>query len=278
MKVHGKALLMNFCTPFLEAYPKDKKHCAAIYDIAKVDEATVPEVSNEDLAQHIRNALVDAKPITPYHALEAFKVARSMLEYRKALGRDGMPWRIAHNKTDATAVACKLSRKDIAAIFAQLGRTIPFNGERLYRSESYDPQYEFGEGDWLLMDIDPQTNTFKYDKDGIPLVRTVNGTAFECTYNVVTKGSGKRAQPAAAAAAPGAKKGKKTSWFAQPDNASDDVEEGDVEWACKKAATRLAEKCSENSLKALLGDFGLGAFKGSRDEKATAISKQLFYD
>ena len=185
MKAHGKALLINFCTPFLEAYPKDKKHCAMIYDMTQLDSAVVPESSIPELAQYIASALTTANPLTPYTALDANRVAQSMMEYRKALGREGMPWRMALNKQTVTAVACKLGRAEINAFLIALGRTVPFNGERLYRAESYDSKYEFGEGDWLLMDVDPVTNNFKYDKDNNPLVRTVNETAFECTYNTV---------------------------------------------------------------------------------------------
>ena len=54
MKAQGKALLINFCTPFLEAYPKDKKHCAMIYDMARLDAAVVPESSIPDLAAYIQ--------------------------------------------------------------------------------------------------------------------------------------------------------------------------------------------------------------------------------
>ena len=44
------------------------------------------------------------------------------------------------------------------------------------------------------MDIDPSTQTFKLDKAKLPLLRTVNETAFECTYNTVLSRSqtGKR--------------------------------------------------------------------------------------
>jgi len=184
-KTYGKAILINFCTPFLEVYPKDKKHCAMIYDMAQVDRDVVPDSSLEELTEYIRKAVAVANPLTPYAGLDAARIATSMHEYRKALGRDAIKWRMALNKQDATAVAVKLRREEIARLFAKLGRTLPFNGERLYRAESFDPHYQWGEGDWLLMDIDPATQSFKLDKHNIPLVRTVNETAFECTYNTV---------------------------------------------------------------------------------------------
>ena len=31
VRIHGKALLLNFCSPSLEVYPKDSKDCHAIY-------------------------------------------------------------------------------------------------------------------------------------------------------------------------------------------------------------------------------------------------------
>jgi len=185
MKVHGKALLLNFCTPYLEVYPKDKKHCADIYNMEQVDADTVPEQSVPDLANYIRSRLQDAAPMVPYVALNAERVAQAMVEYRNGLGRGGLPWRMAFNKSDVTAVAFKLKREDLATLLTGLGRTAPWMGERLYREESFSPTYEFGEGDYILMDVDPQTNNFKLDKDGYPLVRTVNEGAFESTYNTV---------------------------------------------------------------------------------------------
>jgi len=185
LKTQGKALLLNFCTPFLEVYPKDKKHCAMIYDMAQVDAAAVPESSIADLAVYIQRSLINANPLTPYTALQADKVAKAMVDYRKALGRDGIPWRMAFNKTDITAVACQLGHAEISQVLTALGRTQPYNGEQLYRAETFDQHYAWNEGDYVLMDVDPVTNGFKYDKTGLPLVRTVNGTAFECTYNCV---------------------------------------------------------------------------------------------
>jgi len=194
VKTHGKALLMNFCTPFLEVYPKDKLHCAQIYNMEELEKNVVPETSVADLAAYIKEQLQLANPLTPYVALDANRVAEAMGVYRNATGRYGTPWRLAYNKTDAVAVGIKLSRQDLTTLLQGLGRTQPFHGERLYREESFDPRYEFGEGDYLLMDIDPSTQTFKLDKAKLPLLRTVNETAFECTYNTVLSRSqtGKR--------------------------------------------------------------------------------------
>ena len=108
-----------------------------------------------------------------------------MKTYRRDLGRDGVPWRLAFNKSNVTAVAWKLGREEITQLLTALGRRLPYNGERLFREESYDKRYQWGEGDWVLMDIDPETGDIKYDKGNFPLVRTVNGTAFEYTYNTV---------------------------------------------------------------------------------------------
>ena len=44
-KIHGKALLLNFCSPSVEVYPKDKADCNKIYDMAAVDANIVPEAA-----------------------------------------------------------------------------------------------------------------------------------------------------------------------------------------------------------------------------------------
>jgi len=196
-KVHGKALLMNFCTPFLEAYPKDCTDCAKIYDMEKLDANVVPESDVATLAQYLQSQLAAANPLTKHTAMEASRVAEAMVSYRKELGREGMPWRLAYNRNDATTVAVKLSAADISQLLTSLGRTQPFMGERLYRVETYDPHYEFGEGDYLIMDVDPKTGDFKLDEKAavssnssiIPLVRTVNETSFETTYTTVASRS-----------------------------------------------------------------------------------------
>ncbi len=53
----------------------------------------------------------------------------------------------------------------------------------MYREESYDPCSVFKFGDYAVMDIDPETRQPRKDKFGLPLVRTVDGITFECTYN-----------------------------------------------------------------------------------------------
>ena len=107
---------MNFCTPFLEVYPKDKLHCAQIYNMEELEKNVVPETSVADLAAYIKEQLQLANPLTPYVALDANRVAEAMGVYRNATGRYGTPWRLAYNKTDAVAVGIKLSRQDLTTL------------------------------------------------------------------------------------------------------------------------------------------------------------------
>ena len=58
--------------------------------------------------------------------------------------------------------------------------------DMMYREESYDPCSAFKFGDYAVMDIDPETRQPRKDKFGLPLVRTVDGITFECTYNRLT--------------------------------------------------------------------------------------------
>jgi hypothetical protein len=116
--------------------------------------------------------------------MDPVKIKMAMDAYRSKLGRT-QPWRVAFNRRDVTMVAHKLTRDDIGTMLTALGRTTPYLGERLYREESYSPAYEFGEGDWVCVDIAPGGG-FKEDKDGITLVRTINEISFETTYNRIS--------------------------------------------------------------------------------------------
>jgi len=183
--VHGKCMLMNFCTPSVELYPKKMKDCGMIYDLQQLDKAVVPDESVDELTEYIKRAVEHANPLVPKRASEAKRVAAAMKTSRRDLGRDSVPWRLAFNKSNVTVVAWKLGREEISQLLRTLGRTLPYHGERLFRKETFDDFYQWGEGDWVLMDIDPETDNFKYDKHNFPLVRTVNGASFESTYNTV---------------------------------------------------------------------------------------------
>jgi hypothetical protein len=184
LKCHGKALLLNLCSPSLEVYPKDKEHCEKIYDMAAVTANVVPEADEAALLNYLVQQCKVANPLR-MPTLQVPKVFAAMKAYRKKLGRDGTPWRLAYNRADITAVGIKAVHDDISRILQALGRDLtkfPYRGERLYRQETFSDRYEWGLGDYILMDIDPATNTFRHDKTGQPLVRTVNGDAFETTY------------------------------------------------------------------------------------------------
>ena len=58
-------------------------------------------------------------------------------------------------------------------------RTAPYLGEPLYREESYSPTYKFGEGDWVLVDIDESGGT-RQDKDGKVCVLARRTIAMYC--------------------------------------------------------------------------------------------------
>jgi len=197
IKAHGKALLMNVCTPFLEIYPKDQPHCAQIFDIDRTIADVVPETSVEELKEFLKRRCEEAKPFKPYVNSNVDRIAQLMVEYRKVLGRDQAPdqhtqtmpirWRLAFNKADAHVIAFKLEREHLDHILTSLGRETGWAAnEILHRTESYSAAYPFGEGDYVVADIDPATQGFKLqDHSGRPLIRTGNGDAFEMTYNKV---------------------------------------------------------------------------------------------
>ena len=166
-KVIGKALLMNVCTPFLELYPKDEEGCKQMFDPHNMlsSESIVPETSQEDLEAFLKQHMQRASPIKPFWGMNAAKIAECMIAYRTCLGRQTIPWRIVYNKGDASVVAAKITHADLDQLLLSLGQTAPYGGEKLYREESYNPCFEFGEGDYVLLDIDPETNDVKYDKD-----------------------------------------------------------------------------------------------------------------
>ena len=154
-KASGKALIMNIFTPFLELYPKDEQDCTKLFDMEALMSAThvVPETSVADLAGFLQKAYIEASPITPFLGLDANKIAQCMTAYRANLGREGMPWRLGYNHKNSSVVAVKMTRELLSQLLLSLGRVVPYNGEALFREESYSPFYQFAEGDYVLMDV-----------------------------------------------------------------------------------------------------------------------------
>ena len=194
MKTHGKALLLNFYSPSLEVYPKDKEHCWDIYDEAKTVATVIPDsalnvsipLDSSTLRAALMPNLTSAKPPIaglPSHLKDDISVLhRAMVHYKIALGRKE-PWRLAWNKENARVIAYKLAGDDLAFMMKSLN-LIYSAGERLWREESYG-KYEFGVGDYVVIDLQEAgqlKHKIKLDGDGHPLVRTVNELAFDSTY------------------------------------------------------------------------------------------------
>jgi hypothetical protein len=194
IKAHGKAILLNFYSPSLEVYPKDKEHCWDIYDKAKTSAAVIPNnalnssmpLNSSTLAAALIPNLTSAKPPIaglPGHLKDDISALhRAMVHYKIALGREE-PWRLAWNKENARVIAYKLTGDDLAFIVKTLHLSYSA-GERLWREESYG-NYEFGVGDYVVIDlheVGQLKHKIKRDGDGHPLVRTVNELAFESTY------------------------------------------------------------------------------------------------
>ena len=198
IKTHGKALLLNFYSPSLEVYPKDKEHCWDIYDQAKTVATVIPNnalnltvpplpLNSSTLAAALMPFLTSAKPPMaglPSHLKDDISGLHcAMVHYKLALGREQEPWRLAWNKENARVIAYKLAEDDLAFIMKSLNRSYSA-GERLWREESYG-KYEFGVGDYVVIDlheVGQLKHEIKLDGEGHALVRTVNELAFESTY------------------------------------------------------------------------------------------------
>ena len=192
MSIYGKALLLNFCSPSMEVYPKDSKDCQAIYgpelraaNAVPLD-ALVSDVNlHAYLTQQLRRTGKEPIEVIDLDEARIRHMRKVMIWYKEQLKRDE-PWRMAWNKNDALVVAYKLTRENLADLLKLLGSDLSPDA-RLHRGESYDPKYEFGVGDYVVIDLEPwvfstSSAALKYDKNREVLVRTVNGDAFEHTY------------------------------------------------------------------------------------------------
>jgi len=177
----GKALVLNFCTSSLEAYPKSLPECRKIYDMHALEHTIVPS-TKEGSIKFLQDSLQQSCPLRP-HAVEWEQVLAAMTQYKQALGREA-PWRLAFNLPTTAVVAEKLSGEVLNVMLPAVGRTDPYRGERLYREETYTPAYEFGCGDFAVVDLDAPAGAPKLDKHGKAFARTVNRDAFEMTYGL----------------------------------------------------------------------------------------------
>ena len=111
------------------------------------------------------------------------RLLEKMVNHQKALGRQQETWHVAWNKKNVRVIAHKLTRADLELMLQSLDRRFT-PGQRLYREETYG-SYEFGEGDYVLVDLKEtigDKHQLKQDKKNRFLVRTVNEAAFEGTY------------------------------------------------------------------------------------------------
>ena len=184
---HGKALLLNFYSPSLEVYPKDKPECEKIYDMVKTTADEIPNAalsSVETLGAALQPLLVSSGLPVPSHLNERTPaLLEKMVNHQKALGRQQQTWHVAWNKKNVRVIAHKLTRADLELMLQSLDRRFT-PGQRLYREETYG-SYEFGEGDYVLVDLKEtigDKHQLKQDKENRFLVRTVNEAAFEGTY------------------------------------------------------------------------------------------------
>ena len=190
MHIHGKALLLNFCSPSIEVYPKDKVDCKKIYDLDSVNADHVPDaaLASDDALQAYLGGQLQRMQTGPLRVsqFDYALIRRAMTNDRNVLRREE-PWRMAWNRK-GSVLARKLNQEDIGGLLRLLGSDLLPDG-RLYREESYDPKYEFGMGDYVIIDVEltERGPALKYDKNGEVLVRTVNMDAFEHTYALDAK-------------------------------------------------------------------------------------------
>ena len=198
--LHGKALLLNFCSPSVEVYPKDIPDCRKIYDMEAVDKNIVPEeaLANDVtlkayLDGQLQHMLGPSRPLKlqgepPFNYA---KILQTMTYSRRDLKRD-VPWRMAQNKI-GKVLARKLDREVTAGLLRYLGSDIPPDS-MLHREENFDPKFKFSVGDYVIIDLDepsPGEYRLKVDSAGEKLdrtqvtvlqhalVRTVNEDSFE---------------------------------------------------------------------------------------------------
>lgn len=175
----GKAVLLNFLTPSMEAYTKGIADCEKIYVMS--DLIAVPE-AEEEAVRTLQQAHQRADPICT-HEVEYTDVVRHMRDLRASLGRSGS-WHLAFNTLDTIVTALKLTSSVMRELLRHVGRDDADLERTYYREESFAPTYAFAKDDWVLMDRHGRDMSPKTDKEGHPIVRTVHGPSFECTYRL----------------------------------------------------------------------------------------------
>ena len=194
--LHGKALLLNFCSPSVELYPKDNKDCHDIYDMRSVDDdhISAAALANDALfeAELLKHGARMAPKPLKQPKLDYTLIRSAMVHYQQVLKREHVGgrlgasgWRMAWNKK-GKVLAYQLSSSDIDNLLARLGCNVQLAelGGLAYRMESWGSGYAFGAGDYLIIDLaEPeQGHALKFDKNNKAVVRTVNGDSFEYTY------------------------------------------------------------------------------------------------
>ena len=193
--LYGKALLLNFCSPSVELYPKDKKGCEDIYELGSVDHDHIPAAAlhNDDafraeIERHGKRMV--AQPLKQPELKYTF-IRSAMVHYQRVLKRENVGgcfgssgWRMAWNKK-GKVLAVQLTSKDIYILLGRLRSDLQLAalGGLAYRMESWGG-VPFKAGDYLIIDLaeTPHGHALKFDKHNEAVVRTVNEESFEYTY------------------------------------------------------------------------------------------------
>jgi hypothetical protein len=187
----GETAVLNFCSPSVEIYSKGTTDFMKLYGWKHAtDGEEVPMgclESNEQLKAFLAAQLKGVGP-TPITQIQLdnpklTEIRTAMRNFQSSLERTEHPWRVARSTT-GRVIACKLTRELVKGLLRKLGSSLANAGQRLYREESYEPQFEFDQADYVAIDVEGTSGAFKFkrNKEGKPIVRTINELAFEHTY------------------------------------------------------------------------------------------------
>ena len=190
-QIWGETAIVNFCSPSVEIYSKSTADFMKLYEWKHAtDGEEVPMgclESNEQLEAFLAAQLKSIRPTpitqTQLDTPKLTEIRSAMKNYRDTLERTEHPWRVARSTT-GRVIACKLTEELVKKLLRKLGSSLANAGQPLYREESYDPQFKFGQTDYVVIDVEGTSSAFKLkcNKEGKPIVRTINELAFEHTY------------------------------------------------------------------------------------------------
>ena len=192
-QIWGEPAIVNFCSPSVEIYSKSTADFMKLYEWKHAtDGEEVPMgclESNEQLEAFLAAQLKSIRPTpitqTQLDTLELniTEIRIAMKNYRDTLERTEHPWRVACSTT-GRVIACKLTEDLVKELLRKLGSSLANAGQPLYREESYDPHFKFGQTDYVVIDVEGTSSAFKLkcNKEGKPILRTINELAFEHTY------------------------------------------------------------------------------------------------